>query len=144
MSTRNPFEELERLFDRLSRRFEESSDWWEGEELVAPWRETMAVDLIEREDEFVVAVDLPGFERDEVDVDVTDHTLHIEAVHGESSEETDEDYLRRERRESSVRRSIRLPDAVETGGVSATMRNGVLTVTLPRAEVEESTRIDIE
>lgn len=144
MSTRNPFDELERLFDRLSRRFEESDDWWAGEELVPRVPASMAVDLVERDDAFVVTIDLPGFERDEVDVDVTDHTLRVEAEHEESTEETDEHYLRRERRESSLRRSIRLPDAVDTGAVSATMRNGVLTVTLPLNEVEASTRIDIE
>lgn len=139
----NPFEEMERLVDRLSRRFEPSDDWWEGDEPFSRWREEMAVDLVERDDEFVVTVDLPGFEKEEVDVNVTDHTLRIEAEHDESVEEAEESYLRRERRESSQLRSIRLPDAVEPEAVSAKIRNGVLTVTLPRLEAEEAHTIDI-
>ena len=108
----------------------------------------MAIDLVERDDEFVVTVDLPGFEREEVDVQVTDHTLRIEAEH---EEVTDEDrmegegrFIRHERRHESTRRSIRLPDAVDTANVSARMKNGVLTITLPRLEAEEAKGIEIE
>lgn len=152
MSTRsNPFEDLERFFDRMSRQFDEMTYVWDVDEPFAAWRseaESMAIDLVERDDEFVVTVDLPGFEREEVDVEVTDHTLRIEA---EKEEVTDEEraegegrFIRHERRHESTRRSIRLPDAVDTENVSARMKNGVLTVTMPRHEAEEAKGIEIE
>jgi HSP20 family protein len=148
MSARsNPFEELERLFDRMSRQFDDATRMWEEE---SPFgrssseMESMAIDLVEADDEYVVTADLPGFERDEVEIEVTDHVLHIEAEHEEATEEREADYLRQERRHQSVRRAVRLPDAVDKEAVEARMKNGVLTVTLPRLESEEVRTIEIE
>jgi HSP20 family protein len=139
----NPFDELERLFERMSRQFDEATGMWNAE---TPFgrMESMSIDLVETDDEFVVTADLPGFERDDVDIQVTDHTLRIEAEHEEATEEHEADYLRRERRHESVHRSIRLPDEVDKEAVEARMKNGVLTVTLPRLEAEEARSIEIE
>ena len=143
----NPFEEIEQLFERLSRQFEEASRSWEfgeGFELPRASFESMAVDLVEHDDEFVVTVDLPGFERDEVDAQVTDHTLTIDAEHEESVEEQAESYLHRERRHESMHRSVRLPADVDRERVTARMKNGVLTVTLPKVEAEQARTIEID
>lgn len=148
MSSRNnPFEELEQLFERMSRQFDDATRMWETDrpfgKLTAEM-ESISIDLVEENGEFVVTADLPGFERDDVEIQVTDHTLRIEAEHEESREDSEEDYLRQERRHESMRRSIRLPDEVDKEGVTARMKNGVLTVTLPRLEAEEARTIDIE
>jgi HSP20 family protein len=139
----NPFDELERLFERMSRQFDEATGMWNAE---TPFgrMESMSIDLVEADGEFVVTADLPGFERDDVDIQVTDHTLRIEAEHEEATEEREADYLRRERRHESMHRSIRLPDDVDKEAVEARMKNGVLTVTLPRLEAEEARSIEIE
>lgn len=83
MSTRsNPFEEVEHLFERMSRQFDEASQSWGTNSPLTVWRSeagSMAIDLVERDEEFVATVDLPGFEHDEVSINVTDHTLRIEA-----------------------------------------------------------------
>ncbi|WP_277554043.1 Hsp20/alpha crystallin family protein [Halobaculum limi] len=145
-SSRNPFEELEDLLERVSRQFEESPYMWEPESRLGRWTsqfEAMPVDLADHEDEFVVTVDLPGFERDNVDVRVTDHTLQIDADHEEAVDEEAEHYLRHERRHESMHRSIRLPDEVDKDSVNAQMKNGVLTITLPKIDVEEARSIDI-
>lgn len=148
MSARpNPFEELERFFERMSRQFDDASRRWEREGPFSRWTsemESLAIDLVEHDDEFVVTVDLPGFERDDVELRVTDHTLRIEAEHEEATEEEEEQYLRRERRHESTKRSIRLPGEVDKDSVQARMKNGVLTITLPKLEAEESRTIDIE
>lgn len=142
----NPFEEIERLFERLSRQFDEASRSWERDEPLELWptTESMAVDLAEHDDAFVVTVDLPGFERDEVEVRLADRTLHVDAEHEETAEEAEEAYLRRERRHESMHRSLRLPAEVDEEDVTARMKNGVLTLTLPKVEAEEARRIDIE
>jgi len=148
MSARsNPFEELERLFERMSRQFDDSSRIWESEGPLSRWStefESMALDLVEHDDEFLVTVDLPGFERDDVSLQVTDHTLRIEAERESEVEEEEEQYLRHERRQQAMHRSIRLPDDIDKENVSARMKNGVLTVTLPKLEIEEARTIDIE
>ena len=148
MSTRsNPFEELERLLERMSRQFDDASRMWTSEEpfgRLTSGTESIAIDLVDRDDEFVATVDLPGFERDDVDIQVTDHTLRIEAEHEEVLDEEEERFLRHERRHESTHRSIRIPEEVDKEGVKARMKNGVLTVTLPKLEVEEARKIEIE
>lgn len=150
MSARsNPFEELERLFERMSRQFEDATRPWESESPLSGWRtgsesEPMSVDLVDRDGEFVATVDLPGFDRENVDVSVTDHRLRIAAERETVHDEDEERFLRHERRHATAHRSMRLPEAIDTGGVTATMRNGVLTVTLPKREATESTTVEIE
>jgi HSP20 family protein len=145
-SRRNPFEELERMFERMSREFEDAAgQWGEGDWSPLGGREEVAVDLVDEDDEFVVTVDVPGFERDEIDLRVADQTLWIHCERSEAADEEEENYLRQERRHRSVRRSIRLPAPVKKEEVSAKLRNGILTVTVPKAEPREGARqIDIE
>ncbi|WP_440991806.1 Hsp20/alpha crystallin family protein [Haloarchaeobius baliensis] len=148
MSSRNnPFEELMRLTERMNRQFEEATRSWSGNGPAAWWAtegEEMSLDLVEHDDEFVVAVDLPGFERDEVSIRVTDHRLEIDAEHEAETEEEEEHYLRHERTHRELHRSVRLPDEVDTENVAARMRNGVLTITLPKREVTEARTVEIE
>ena len=103
-----------------------------------------AVDLVEHDDKFVATFDLPGFEKDDVEIRVTDHTLRIEADHEETeTDDEDSSYIRRERHHRSVRQSVRLPEEVDTESATARMKNGVVTVTLPRQTVEEERTIEI-
>ena len=143
----NPFLELEQLFERMSRQFAEASRTWDGDESfggLLSTDDTMRVDLEDRGDEMLVTVDLPGFERQEVDVSITDRDLHIKAEKEEQVDETGTQYLRQERHHRSLHRSISLPEKVDTDSVTATMKNGVLTVTLPKLEVEQAIEVDIE
>ncbi len=149
MSTRsNPLEELERFFERMSRQFDDAPRMWDPSGPFGRWGEfgTMAIDLVDRDDEFVVTVDMPGFEREEIEIRVTDHTLRIEAEREEKLDEEKEEgrYIRHERRHESAERSVRLPDDVDAESVKARMKNGVLTITLPKIEAEAAHEINIE
>jgi len=141
----NPFNEISRLFERIQNDFEEMARGWSKEPgLVSSVR----IDLADRDDEFVLTAELPGFEKDDIDVRVTDSTLRLEAEHAEETEESDEEeqgeYVRRERHRASVARSISLPEAVETDDISATFDNGILTVQLPKKEpVTQGKQIEI-
>ena len=141
------FAELGRFFERMSREFDDPSSTWRSQGPLAPWAPSgasAAIDLVDRAEAFVVTVDLPGFERDDIDVRITDRALRI-AAERESALDGDADrYLRRERRRDSVERSIRLPEAVDREAVTAETRDGVLTVTLPKLEVREARHVDVE
>lgn len=141
----NPFDELERLLDQMEANFEEAARWWEREPS-ATETTAVSIDLEDREDELVLTADLPGFDTDDIDVRVTDNTLHLEAEHEEATEEEEEgEYVRRERRRRSVARSVSLPAAVETDDISATYTNGVLRVQMPKSEPSSGgERIEIE
>ena len=150
MSSHNPFQEIEEFFERMSRQFDSASDVWGVDDAMAQWNrsESMAIDLMEYDDELVATVDLPGFERDDVEIQVSNHTLRISARREEATDEERESeearILRHERRHEAATRSIRLPDEVDKEAVSATMQNGVLTITLPKTESERARTIEIE
>lgn len=141
-SPTNPFENLERLFEQMEENFEEAARWWESE-LPGTGDGTTAIriDLKDADDEFVLTAELPGFERDEINVRVRDRMFQLEAEHDETStQETDGEYLHHERHRASVARSLRLPEAIETDEITATYNNGVLTVRMPKSEPAEQGR----
>lgn len=144
----NPFEMLERTFERMSQQFDDAARAWESGdpfEMSALTGESVAMDLIEREEEYVVTVDLPGFDRDDIEVKMVEDRLMVAAEREEAEEDEAENYLRRERRHRSVSRSIRLPEDVDPENVTAKSKRGVLTVTIPRVHTEsESRTIEIE
>lgn len=135
----NPFDELERMIDRMSSQFERNLGEW-------PVGADVAVDVEERDEEYVVTADLPGYDRDDIEVELADDHLYVSAARETEREESQEGrYIRRERRRESVSRSIRLPGDVAESEVTAAYQNGVLTVTLPKAGAsEDGHRIDIE
>lgn len=156
----NPFDEMERTFERLSRQFEDAARSWEDEWLgpdrggladrTGDWG-AMGIDVADRDDEFVVTADVPGFETEDIDLELRGDALYIHAEESGESEETDETeesegtYLRSERHHRRLSDSVRLPEPVDEDAVTATCRNGVLTVRLPKAEPSKSARkIDIE
>lgn len=130
----NPFDDLEEFFERMRGEFEAG---------LPATTASISVDVEDRGDEFVVTADLPGFEKDEIEVTIADATLRIQAER-ETTTETDGEYLRRERHRESHDRSIHLPEAVDETAVEATHSNGVLSITLPKQETVGGTEIEIE
>ena len=149
MRRSTPFDEFESLFERMSHQFDEMSRSWETP---SAWRSGamesgMAIDVAETADEVVVTADLPGFDREEIDVSVSRDLLTIRTEREAEEEREAAEYLRHERRQTSLRRTVRLPEAVDEESAAATYRNGVLTVTLPKLDAEEARegrQIDVE
>lgn len=142
MSRRNPFEELEELFERMSRQFE-GGDWYRV------GGKPIAVDLVDEGDRYELSADLPGYERDDINLTLTDGSLRIEASREDEHEEEDESpttrFVRRERHQETVSRTIHLPEPIDEEASNARYQNGVLTVTLPKLQpTVDSTNIDIE
>lgn len=90
------------------------------------------VDISEADGEFVLKADLPGLDKDDLDVEVGDGVLTISGKKEESSEEKRKDFHRRERRFGSFRRSFALPEGVSADKAEASFDKGVLTVTVPK------------
>ncbi|WP_253737119.1 Hsp20/alpha crystallin family protein [Halohasta salina] len=107
----------------------------------------MAVDVANNDDEFVLTADLPGFDREAIELRIDDAVVTISAERHNETDGTNAEYLHRERRTESVQRQLRLPEAVDDEGATATYHNGVLTVTVPKAStdvVDDGRRIEIE
>lgn len=127
-----PFDELERLLERL-------------DEARGTATSGLAVDVRDDGDAFALVADLPGFDSGDIDVAVQNRTVHVDAAHSERSGADAADYVRRERSKGSVSRSVTLPESVESAEAAADYSNGVLTVTLPKAQAtDDATTIEVE
>ncbi|PSQ02072.1 heat-shock protein Hsp20 [Halobacteriales archaeon QS_5_70_17] len=135
MSRGNPFEEIERMFEEMNRGLEAfDSSLTQG----------VPVDVLEHDEEFVVTADLPGYDKEDIDVRLSGATLTIAAERSSGSTSQDGEYVRQERSRETVSRSLRLPDRVDESGTEANYQNGVLTVTLRKSGAGEGESIDIE
>lgn len=90
------------------------------------------IDVIETKDSFHVKADVPGFTKDQIDIDIQGNTICIRGRYDKKIEQRDEHYHAQERIQSSFARSLMLPCAVEPSQVKAEMKNGVLHVVVPK------------
>lgn len=105
---------------------------------------TFRVDVKDNDNEYVVAADLPGIRKDEIDVAVNEGTLSISVNRNEEKEDKNERYIHRERRCSSMTRSIYLGD-IEQTGITAKLEDGVLRITVPKKENRSNTiKVDVQ
>ena len=93
-----------------------------------------AVDMFQTDDEVVVKVALPGFKADEVQINVTGDVLTLRGEVKQQEEKKERAWHIREQRWNSFERSIALPTDVKADRASADFENGILTITLPKAE----------
>lgn len=109
----------------------------------------MKTDVKEHEDGYEVAIDLPGFKKEEISVNLENGCLLVTASKNESNEEKDEKgkYIRRERYSGSCSRSFYVGDAVTEEDIHAKYEDGILKLTVPKKEakqVEQKKYIAIE
>lgn len=115
----------------------------------APTRETgrwaPAVDIREEKDKFVVSVDIPGINPKEVDVTFENGVLLVsgEKVRSKENEGEEVSYYRSERKYGSFVRKFSLPDSVNDNKITATGKDGVLTITLPKREKVKPKKIEV-
>lgn len=140
-----PAAEFDRLLDQLQRNVERATGMWGTEplEVRSDSSGTVRVDLEDRPDELVLRADLPGFDRDDIDVRATDTQVTLTAERETETFEDQGEYFWQERRWGSVARTVRLPELVSTDAITAKFENGVLTVHMPK-ETPESGGSSIE
>ena len=138
-----PFREMYSLRHAMDRLFNESfirpATAWNGSALSAP-----AVDVYQNDDEVVVKVTLPGIKPDDIHINVTGDVLSIEGEVKDEVEKDDSNYIVRERHFGRFRRQFALPTIVESDKANAVFEHGVLTLTLPKAEVVKPKQISVK
>lgn len=130
------------LRDELNSLFELPfwSSFGRGGQLFTGW--SPALDLYQNNDNVIAVVELPGMHKEEIEIFLHDGTLTIsgerkrKSANGERAERT-------ERYIGTFRRSITLPTRVDAGKVSASYQDGILTVTLPKAEEVKPKQIPV-
>jgi HSP20 family protein len=130
--------------DRLRREMNRLYTDWSAEagQTVAPGYPAM--NIWTDDNNAVVTAELPGVSLESIEISVEDDTLTLRGDRQREEPEQGATYHRRERRFGSFVRSFRLPFRVDAEKVDATLRNGVLCVSLPRAEEDRPRRITIK
>jgi len=103
-----------------------------------PW--IPAADLTEIDDAFLVHVELPGVQKDQLDVEVFDRELRID---GEISEQSNGRRHRSSRRTGRFESRTVFPGDIKASGVSAELADGVLTVTVPKSEAAKPSHVEV-
>ncbi|MEJ2600912.1 MAG: Hsp20/alpha crystallin family protein [Anaerolineales bacterium] len=142
LSNWDPFRELWNMRRMMNRFVDEAFDrqvtGWAPEE----WG--LALDVSEKEDQFVVKASIPGINPDDLDITFNNDVLTIKGEVQSEEESENERYHLRERRYGHFSRSITLPTKVKADKISANYDAGVLTLTLPKAEEAKPKRIAIK
>lgn len=132
----NPLNAL-REFDRVVNRV-----WDNVEETVGT--AGFPVDIVEHDDQLVVTADLPGYAKDQIDVNVEEGVLTIDAQRDKPEPAADAKTYVHERRTHRAARRFTLPTAYDTNNVQAKLVDGVLTLTLSKREESKPRKVDIQ
>jgi HSP20 family protein len=129
--------EVDDLFERLF------GDWtwrWDGGSVgSAP-----AVDMLDRRNEVILRVDVPGLREKDITVNVSNGVLTICGARKEEREEHDEDYYCAERWTGAFSRSVTLPSGIDADGIKATLKHGVLEIRLPKTKDAAAKWIEVK
>ncbi|MFQ5739568.1 MAG: Hsp20/alpha crystallin family protein [Acidobacteriota bacterium] len=142
----NPLRELQALQDRVNRTFfgdDFFSRFFEGSGRQARLQDwSPSVDICEKENELIFTVELPGFTKDQIQISAEEGYLNLS---GERKfESKDENYHRIERVYGAFSRSFELPRSVNAEKITAKLKDGLLTLTLPKREEAKTRRIPVK
>ena len=129
-------------FDRMLDNFFRGGIQDDGSFGISHW--TPAVDVAELENEYLVKVELPGVEKDDVKITMENNILTIRGEKKEAKDLKEENYHRAERSYGSFQRSFKLPTSVKSDKIEAIYTNGILSVTLPKAEEAKPKQIEVQ
>ena len=104
---------------------------------------TPTVDIREEEDRYVLVADLPGIDREEVDITVEDNVLTFKGERTTAKDDGSTGYRRRERAHGEFQRQFTLPDTADTENIRATVNAGVLEIEIPKQEKLQPRKITV-
>ncbi|MEX0913701.1 MAG: Hsp20/alpha crystallin family protein [Demequina sp.] len=102
-----------------------------------------ALDVEENDDEFTLHVELPGVNPDDVEVSIEESVLSIAGQRDFYADRNADGFRRVERRFGRFHRAVRLPDRVDADKVQASYKNGLLTISVPKAESAKPRRVKV-
>lgn len=148
--------DLERDFNRLMNRFERAfEDFWgtstklgrelsEARESMFTFMNMPTLDLEDQGKSYRLTVDLPGFKKEDVQVELTDDSVIVNAKQSKLQEEQRKNYIRRERSAQAFYRKIQLPEPIRPDDATGALNDGILEVTLPKMQPKETKKLEIK
>ena len=140
---RSPFRELMALQDRMNRVFDSGVQGQRNEEEMEASTWTPSVDIYETREAIMVNVEAPGMSREQFTVEVKDDILSLRGERPFEKDVSREHYHRIERSYGRFRRSFVLGVAIRSEDITATYRDGVLEIVLPKVEEAKARKIEI-
>jgi len=144
----NVWDDMERWFDEFGRRgwlHPVSWEWPQRMEAIAPFEgKTPKVNMLDRETEIVIRAELPGVDKDDVKVTVSDHNVMIKARTQYEEKDEEEEYYRHEMSHGEYQRTLELPATVDEQKAKATFNNGILELRLPKMEKSLRRKVRVE
>lgn len=140
-----PLEEIESLLGRLRRLQLPDWDWPSRLELPTSFKTRVpSIDIINRNKEIVVKAEVPGIDKDDIDISISGRTLTIKGESRHEEEKEEGDTHRREIRTGSFARILTLPEEVAGGKAKSSYKDGVVTLRLPKLHTAKKHRINID
>ncbi|MCE5330015.1 Hsp20/alpha crystallin family protein [bacterium] len=137
----DPFSDLVQMNDEIGRWFGETEKG-KLERKTGIWAPN--VDIKESETDITVKADLPGLKKEDIEVSVDNDMLVIKGERKFEKEEKDKDYVRVERSYGSFYRSFTIGAPVKEDEIKASYKNGVLEVTVPKAEIKKAKKVEVK
>jgi HSP20 family protein len=142
------FPELERAFeDFLSRRWQQpfGREWPRLGELSSLLdRQVPSLDIVDGEKDVVVRAEVPGIDKKDLDISISDRTLTIKGSTRKEKQEQKENFFRQEIRSGSFSRSVLLPADVNASKAESTFKGGVLELRLPKAKIVKPHKVELK
>lgn len=143
LSTWTPFDRLSSLRDEIDRLFDISTPGvGRNAGLFSGW--APAMDVHQDKDHVFVKCELPGMKKEKIDIQLHDGTLTVSGERKNETEQTEGQWSRSERFFGKFQRSVSLPTPVDSANVKASYKDGILTVTLPKAEEAKAKQIEVQ
>ena len=136
-----PLDQLSALRGEINRLFENPLADFSGSEVFNTW--APVVDLYENKDSLVATVELPGLKKEDIDISLHEDSLTIGGERKQEKQYGENETQRSERFYGRFQRTISLPKKVDTGAIKAAYKDGVLTVTLPKAPEAKPRQIEV-
>jgi HSP20 family protein len=133
---------MQQEINRMFHKFFHGGVQDDGSYALSYW--TPAVDIAEHENEYIVKCELPGVNKDDVKITLESNILTIRGEKKQEQEAMKENYHRVERTYGSFQRSFTLPTSVRSDKIDATFKDGILSVTLPKAEEAKPKQIEVK
>jgi len=135
----DPFRDLRQMDETVNR-------LWRGFGGIPAGNEdwNILLDVVQRQDDIIVKASIPGVKADAIDLAFEDNILTIKAERKPDLMDEQSTYLIQERPSGSFYRALRLPDTVNANKIHSTYEDGVLTITLPKAEEKKKKQIKIQ
>ena len=147
------FKEMEERMQGLERHFESlfPRNWYRPMHLEFPeWAQLgkmelkmPKVDIVDRQDDILVRAEVPGVNKEDLDISLTDSAITIKGSTSEEKKEEKDDYFRSEMMKGSFSRTLSLPTEVDGSKAESTFKDGILEVTVPKHERARRHRVKV-